>query len=174
MKLFVRSLIFISLLIPVGCSGNTTSKGNLSNLSSALSSQEGIKIEGLFNDGSNSFNEMKRKSTVVGVFKVIKVEQVSEFAVAASLQSLKIWKGKASEQIVIPQIGQVEDGEVLEEGNEYVLFLAPDAPGKMHILGGIEGLFRVNNSKVYTHRWASEIGSSIELETLEAKVINEN
>ena len=174
MKLLLTSLMIISLLAPVGCSENISKKGNMPNLSTAQSSQEGIKIEGLYNDGSNSFKEMKNKSTVVGLFEVIKVEQVSEFAVAATVQSLKIWKGKAPERIVIPQIGQVEDGEVLDEGKSYVLFLAPDAPGKMHILGGIEGLFTVKNSKAYTHRWSSELGASIELDAFEGKVSNED
>lgn len=62
MKLLLTSLMIISLLAPVGCSENISKKGNMPNLSTAQSSQEGIKIEGLYNDGSNSFKEMKIKA----------------------------------------------------------------------------------------------------------------
>ena len=174
MKLFLASLVTISLLVPVGCSTSLPEKVVITSSSQTIGQKENIQINALFGDGSKSFKEMKNRSVLVGVFKVIKVEQVSEFAVAAKVQTLKTWKGKTAEQIIIPQIGQIEDGEVLDEGKTYVLFLDYDTPGKMHILGGLEGLFTVKDSKAYTHSWSSEIGNSITLEDLEAKVKNQN
>lgn len=174
MKIFLAFLVAVSLLTPVGCSTSVPEKIITTSSSQTIGRKETMEINALYNDGSKSFKEMKNKSVIVGVFKVINVEQVSEFAVAATVQTLKTWKGKAAEQIIIPQIGQVEDGEVLDEGKTYVLFLDYDAPGKMHILGGLEGLFTVKDSKAYTHSWSSEIGASITLDDLEAKVKNEN
>lgn len=169
MRPFKASLLIILLLASAGCT-KSTSESDVVDPSQTEVQKPMMRIDALYNDGSSSFDEMNDKSSVAGVFRVVKVKQVSEFAVAATVQTIKIWKGKAAFQIFIPQIGQVEDSEVLDEGKSYVLFLASDAPGKMHIVGGFDGLFPVKDSMAYTHRWSSEIGSSIGLEEFETKI----
>lgn len=82
------------------------------------------------------------------------MEEASPFSVASTVDVKATLAGEAQKQVIIYQLGQLDDDEsnLLEIGEEYILFLDKqqnDEPNSYYIIGGgVQGKFMREDEKI--------------------------
>lgn len=115
-----------------------------------------IFVDGLYADYSTSLKEMKKASDAIVVAKPTSYNQ-RKAGVVTTVSVLKTLKGKKVDEILIYQLGQVNEdntiftGDVLELNKEYVLFLGEQTGAEenaFYVKAGIQGSFLNENGKL--------------------------
>ena len=102
------------------------------------------EFEVSYTDGSESLEEMKGKSDSIVVGKVVSQKQTKSLGVVSTILVSKSTKGRKFDKIEIFQLGRLGDPEILQPGQEYVLFLGRQGGGGENLFfikGGSQGAF---------------------------------
>lgn len=105
-----------------------------------------LSVEGSLVDYTYDINDMRDQSDMIAVGKVVSQQNSSRVSVGSVVQISKIFKGKPLDEIVVIQLGQVNEETVIEPGKSYLFFLGDQGvENKYFPKGGIQGLFLIDN-----------------------------
>jgi len=89
---------------------------------------------------------MKDSAYVIAVGEVVSQHEPSRVAVGSVIQINKVYKGNPQEEIIVTQVGQINEETVLEQGKTYLLFLGDqEVENTYYVKGGEQGIILIDN-----------------------------
>lgn len=113
----------------------------------------------------NSLNEIKKESDLIIIGQPVSIAETGLYGVVSNIKVISTLKGKKFDTIKIYQNGSVKnnviEGDILEFGKNYLLFLikAEDGrPDTFGVMGGTQGEFRIepDGRLANRHSWIRE------------------
>ncbi|KOP66782.1 hypothetical protein AMS62_17225 [Bacillus sp. FJAT-18019] len=105
-----------------------------------------LSVHASYSDFNVDLEAMKDSAYVIAVGKVVSQHEPSRVAVGSVIQINKVYKGNPQEEIIVTQVGQVNEETVLEPNKTYLLFLGDqEVENTYYVKGGEQGIFLIDN-----------------------------